>query len=117
MIDINDIRNVVLLGHGASGKTSLAETILHKTGATTRLGSVDDGSSVCDYDDEEKHRHNSIHSALIHANYGGKLINIIDTPGYPDFIGPALLSLAAVETAVVVVSAPCRYRTQYAKTF
>ena len=105
MVDINDIRNVVLLGHGASGKTSLAETILHKTGATNRLGSVDDGSTVCDYDDEEKHRHNSIHSALINTNYGGKLINIIDTPGYPDFIGPALLSLAAVETAAVVISA------------
>jgi elongation factor G len=117
VIDINDIRNVVLLGHGASGKTSLAETILHKTGATTRLGSVDDGSSVCDYDDEEKHRHNSIHSALIHANYGGKLINIIDAPGYPDFIGPALLSLAAVETAVVVVSAPSGIELNTRKLF
>ena len=105
MADTNDIRNVVLLGHGASGKTSLAETILHKTGASNRLGSVDDGSAVCDYDDEEKNRHNSIHSALINTNYGGKLINIIDTPGYPDFIGQALLSLAAVETAAVVVSA------------
>lgn len=117
MIDINDIRNVVLLGHGASGKTSLAETILHKTGATTRLGSVDDGSSVCDYDDEEKSRHNSIHSALIHATYGGKLINIIDAPGYPDFIGPALLSLAAVETAVVVVSAPSGIELNTRKLF
>ena len=117
MIDINDIRNVVLLGHGASGKTSLAETILHKTGATTRLGNVEDGSSVCDYDDEEKHRHNSIHSALINANYGGKLINIIDAPGYPDFIGPALLSLAAVETAVIVVSAPSGIELNTRKLF
>lgn len=117
MIDINDIRNVVLLGHGASGKTSLAETILHKTGATNRLGNVEDGSSVCDYDDEEKSRHNSIHSALIHTNHGGKLINIIDAPGYPDFIGPALLSLAAVETAVVVVSAPSGIELNTRKLF
>jgi elongation factor G len=105
VVDINDIRNVVLLGHGASGKTSLAETILHKTGASNRLGSVDDGSTVCDYDDEERQRHNSIHSALINVNYDGKLINFIDTPGYPDFIGPALLSLSAVETAAIVISA------------
>jgi elongation factor G len=117
VIDINDIRNVVLLGHGASGKTSLAETILHKTGATSRLGSVEDGSSVCDYDDEEKHRHNSIHSALVNASYGGKLINIIDAPGYPDFIGPALLSLVAVETAVVVVSAPSGIELNTRKLF
>jgi len=102
---IDDIRNIVLLGHGGSGKTSLTEAILHKTGTTNRLGTVEDKTTVCDYDDEEKQRGHSIHSALAHANYGGKLINIIDTPGYPDFVGAALLSIPAAEAAVIVVSA------------
>ncbi|MCD6394804.1 MAG: GTP-binding protein, partial [Planctomycetes bacterium] len=105
MARIDDIRNIVLLGHGGSGKTSLTEAILHKTGTTNRLGAVEDKTTVCDFDDEEKQRGHSIHSALAHANYGGKLINIIDTPGYPDFVGAALLSIPAAEAAVIVVSA------------
>ncbi|RKY05589.1 MAG: elongation factor G, partial [Planctomycetota bacterium] len=105
MVKIDDIRNIVLLGHGGSGKTSLAEAILHKTGTINRLGAIEDKSTVCDYDDEEKQRGHSIHSALAHANYGGKLINIIDTPGYPDFVGAALLPIPAAEAAVIVVGA------------
>ncbi len=90
MADTGDIRNIVLLGHGGSGKTSLTEAILHKTGATNRLGSVDEQTSICDYYDEEKEHQHSIASAIAHAEHGGKLINIIDAPGYPDFIGPAI---------------------------
>jgi len=105
VVNTGDIRNIVLLGHGGSGKTSLAEAILHKTGATNRLGSVDDKTSICDFYDEEKEHQHSIQSALVHAKHDGKLINIIDTPGYPDFIGPSIKAISAAETAVLVISA------------
>ena len=81
MANSSDIRNVVLLGHAGSGKTTLAESILHKAGAVNRLGSVDEKTSICDYFEEEKERQQSIQSALAHANHAGKLINVIDTPG------------------------------------
>jgi len=115
--DTGDIRNVVLLGHGNSGKTSLAEAMLHKTGATNRLGSVDDKTSTCDYYDEEKTHHHSILSATVHATHAGKLINILDTPGYPDFIGPAIKSIPAAETAILVVSAAAGLETNTRKMF
>ena len=101
----DDIRNIVLLGHAGSGKTTLAEAILHKAGVTNRLGSVDDKSSILDNDEIEKEHGHSIDSAVCHINYQGKEINIIDTPGYPDYLGSSLSSLAGVETAVIVVSA------------
>jgi len=112
-----DIRNIVLLGHGGSGKTSLAEAILHKTGATNRLGSVDDKTSVCDFYDEEKEHQHSIQSSVIHVEHDGKLINIIDTPGYPDFIGPAIKVIPAAETAVIVISATAGIETNTRKMF
>jgi elongation factor G len=112
-----DIRNIVLLGHGGSGKTSLAEAMLHKTGATNRLGSVDDKSSICDYYDEEKEHQHSIQSAIVHIEHSDKLINIIDTPGYPDFIGPAIKAIPAAETAVVVISAAAGIETNTRKMF
>jgi len=115
--DTGDIRNIVLLGHGGSGKTSLAEAMLHSTGATNRLGSVDDKSSICDYYDEEKEHQHSIKSALVHIQHAGKLINIIDTPGYPDFIGPAIKAIPAAETAVIVISAPAGIETNTRKMF
>ncbi len=117
MTATGDIRNVVLLGHGGSGKTSLAEAMLHKTGATSRLGSVDDKSSTCDYYDEEKEHQHSILSALVHVQHAGKLINIIDTPGYPDFTGPAITSIPAAETAILVVSAIAGIETNTRKMF
>jgi len=115
--NINDIRNIVLLGHGSSGKTSLAEAILHKTGATNRLGSVDDKTSICDFYDEEKEHQHSIQSSIININYGGKLINIIDTPGYPDFTGPAIKAIPATETAVIVINAAAGIETNTRKVF
>jgi elongation factor G len=103
---IPDIRNVALAGHGASGKTSLADALLFVSGATNRKGSVDDGTSVLDVDEEEKRRHFTIDCHLGHLAFAGKQIHLIDTPGYPDFIGNALSALAAVENVVVAVSGP-----------
>jgi elongation factor G len=115
--DINDIRNVVLLGHGSSGKTMLAEAILHKSGQINRLGTIEDKTTVSDFDDEEKQRQHSIHSSLLYANYKDKLINIIDTPGYPDFVGAALQSIVAAESALVVISASAGIEVNTRKLF
>ena len=117
MANLKDIRNIVLLGHGSSGKTSLAEAMLHTTGEINRMGSIPDKNTVGDFDDEEKERGNSIHSALMHANHDGKLINIIDTPGYPGFISPALVSITAAETAVIVISASAGIEMNTRKLF
>ena len=103
--ETKDIRNVVFVGHGASGKTSLVEGILFKAGATKRLGCVDEGTSVSDFDPEEKERKTTIDSSVLHCNWQDREINVIDTPGYPDFISGAIGALNAVETAVVVISA------------
>ena len=117
MVSTGDIRNIILLGHGGSGKTSLAEAILHTTGASNRLGSVDEKTSICDYYEEEKEHQHSIASAIVHAAYNGVTINIIDTPGYPDFIGPAIKAIPAAETAVIVISASAGIETNTRKMF
>ncbi|HZU38389.1 MAG TPA: elongation factor G [Gemmataceae bacterium] len=103
---VEDIRNIALVGHGAAGKTSLADALLFKAGAVDRRGSVDDGTSVSDYDDEEKKRHFSVDTSLLHLEHKGKRVHMLDAPGYPDFVGAALESLGPVENAVVVISAP-----------
>src|SRR6516165_3359387 len=100
-----DIRNVALCGHGSSGKTTLADKPLNLTSTVTRPASVDDGTSVCDFDEEEKHHKYSIEAALVHFDHAGKHFNVIDTPGYPDFIGQAIGAMRAVETAAIVVNA------------
>lgn len=117
MAGTNDIRNIVLLGHGGSGKTSIAEAILHKTGTTNRLGSVDDKTSTCDYYEEEKEHQHSILSAVIHVRHNAKTINIIDTPGSPEFIGPSIKAIPAAETAVIVISASAGIETITRKMF
>jgi len=99
------IRNVALVGHGATGKTTLADLLLFKSGVASRAGSVDDGSSLLDTDDEEKARNSSTTSSIIHFDHAGKLVQLIDTPGFPDFSGQMFGALAAVETAVIVISA------------
>jgi elongation factor G len=103
--EVQEIRNVALVGHGAVGKTSMADLMLFKAGMSTRAGSVDDGSSLLDIDDDEKERKHSISSAVCHFEHAGKRINLIDTPGYPDFIGGVIGALRAVETAVITVNA------------
>ncbi len=111
MTDTNSIRNIILLGHGGSGKTSLAEAILYKTGTTSRLGSVDEKSSICDYFDEEKEHQHSICSAVVHVECKGKCINLLDTPGYPDFVGPSITAIPAADTAIIVISAAAGIET------
>lgn len=103
--NVEDYRNVALVGHAAAGKTTLGEALLLRAGLTTRLGSVDDGSSVLDFDDESKERKQSTDSSVFYLDHAGKLMNLVDTPGTPDYCGPAISALAGVETAVVCVSA------------
>src|SRR5438270_1305555 len=102
---VADIRNLALAGHGASGKTSIADALLFKAKAVERRGSPDDGSSVSDWDEEEHKRKSSIDTSVLHLDYKGKHIHLLDAPGYPDFVGAALGALTAVENVVVVVSA------------
>ncbi len=83
---VEDIRNVALVGHGAAGKTSVADALLYKAKAVDRRGSVDDGTSISDYDEEEKKRHFSIDTSLLHLEHQGKQIHLLDAPGYPDFV-------------------------------
>ena len=102
---VEDIRNVALCGHGGAGKTTLVDTILNHTGALKRQASVDDGTSICDFDEEEKSHKYSIEAAVTNFDHGGKHFNLIDTPGYPDFIGQTIGALWGVDTAVIVVNA------------
>ena len=114
---VEDIRNIVLVGHAGAGKTTLGEAILHKSGVTSRLGSVDDKTSILDTDEEERAGGHSIDSALMHINYKNKEINLIDTPGYPDFIGASVSALPAAETAVIVISASAGIQMNTIKMF
>jgi elongation factor G len=101
----DDVRNVVLIGAGGSGKTTLAEALLHKTKTTTRRGSVEEGNTVTDWDDEEKERKHSILASAVHMKWKTNRINLIDTPGALDFLGEAICGMAACETALVCVNA------------
>lgn len=100
------IRNVVLLSHSGAGKTSLAEAMLFATKAINRVGRVEDGNTVSDYDPEEHKRQTSLQLAVLPCVWKGTKINVVDTPGYADFIGETISALKAVDAAVVVVSAP-----------
>ncbi|HXX83905.1 MAG TPA: elongation factor G [Casimicrobiaceae bacterium] len=100
-----NIRTLALVGHGASGKTTLAEALLAKAGAIQVAGSVERGSSVSDFDPLEKTWKHSLRASVLHLETQGMRVHIIDTPGFPDFIGQAIGALDAVETAAVVVSA------------
>ncbi len=102
--DTKNIRNVALLGHSGSGKTTLAETMLFEAHELTRRGSVTDGSTVSDYSELEKERGSSIFSAMMHANWKDSKINLIDTPGFDDFVGEVVSSLKVADTAVIVLN-------------
>ena len=103
--DAKNIRNIVLAGHASKGKTTLAEALLSAAGATERLGKVEDGTAVMDYDAEEKKRKISVSCAVAPVEYKGKKINILDTPGLFDFAEGAAEGIRAAETALIVVSA------------
>ena len=99
------IRNVCLLGHGGSGKTTLAESMLYMTGAIDRQGKVADGNTVCDYDAEEIKRQITISTGIAPVNYGSCKINVLDCPGFFDFAGEVMCALRAVEAGIIFCSA------------
>ncbi len=103
--NIADIRNLVVCGHGGAGKTSLVDRLLVMSGAVSSKPSVDAGTSVCDFDEEEKHHKHSIEATVTHFDHAGKHFNVIDTPGYPDLVGQMIGSLRAVETALIAIDA------------
>ncbi|MDH3315722.1 MAG: elongation factor G [Gammaproteobacteria bacterium] len=100
-----DIRNIALVGHGGAGKTMLAEAMLLKAGAIASLGEITRGTTVSDFDPLEKEHQHSLNASVMNLEYGGVHVNLIDTPGYPDFLGRALSVLPAVETVAVVIDA------------
>ncbi len=100
-----NIRTVALVGQGASGKTTLAEALLFKSGAIKEMGTVERGTAVADFDPLEKSWQHSLRASILHVDTPDTRIHLIDTPGFPDFIGQAIGALDAVETAAVVVSA------------
>src|SRR5579885_1652183 len=99
------IRNIALIAHGGSGKTSLVDAALYDTGAVTRIGKVDEGTSISDYDPDEIKRHMSINLTVVPVEWRGTKINLLDTPGYADFVGEVMAGLRVADAAVVVVSA------------
>jgi elongation factor G len=99
------IRTLALAGHGGSGKTTLAEALLARAGAITTMGSVEKGTTVCDFDPLEKQYQHSLNASVVHLRHGETRVHLIDTPGLPDFAGRAIGALPAVETAAIVVNA------------
>ena len=104
-VSVGDIRNIALCGHGGSGKTTLCDKLLVKTGAVSGDPSVDAGTSICDFDAEEKAHKRTIESSIIHFSHAGKRFNVIDTPGYTDFIGQTIGALRAADTALIAINA------------
>ena len=98
------IRNVVLAGHGESGKTALAEAMLYKCGATDRIGTIADGNTVCDFDAEEIKRKISINAAIVNMVWKNTKINVIDAPGQFDFVGGMYEGIRAAESVIVCVN-------------
>jgi elongation factor G len=99
-----NIRNVVLVGHGGAGKTSLAEAFLYRSGAVTRMGKITEGNTVCDFEEEEIRKQISISTALAPIEWNGHKINVLDTPGYADFTSEMRAAMRVADLAVFVVS-------------
>ncbi len=104
-VSTEKVRNVALVGHGGAGKTTLAEALLHRAGAIKRLGRVEDGTTVSDHESEEKERGQSLSLSVVPFEWHGHKVNLVDTPGYPDFLGDVTAALQVVDLAVFVVSA------------
>ena len=104
-IDVDKIRNVAVIAHGGAGKTSLVEAMLFSSGAIDRLGSVDDGTTTTDFEPEEIERKITITSSLAFCTWNGTAINLIDTPGFINFLEDTRGCLRAVDGAIVIVSA------------
>jgi elongation factor G len=116
-IEIGKIRNVGVVGHGGVGKTSLVEAMLFAAGAVTRLGKVDDGSTTTDFDPDEIRRKISINTSVAYCDWKGHHLNLVDTPGYGDFIADARAGLRVVEAALVVVDAVAGVQVQTEKVW
>ena len=99
------LRNVVLLGHGSAGKTSLAEAMLFTSGAINRMGGVEDGTTVADFDEEEVRRHISLNLAVVLVEWEGCKVNVLDTPGYTDFVGEVKSAVRVADLALILVDA------------
>jgi len=104
-----NIRNIALVSHSSAGKTILTEAFLHATGTTTRMGTINEGTTTSDFDDEEVRRSISLYSSVIPIEYRDTKINFLDTPGYTDFVGEMISALSVVEGAIVVVDAVSGY--------
>jgi elongation factor G len=102
--EAKDVRNIVLLGHSGSGKTTLIEAMLASAGAIPRMGSVNEGTTVSDYNEDEKEKKHSASSSLMSFIYNSKKINVIDTPGYTDFVGEMISGIRAADACIVVVN-------------
>ena len=98
------IRNVVLLGHGGCGKTSLVEAMAYLAGLTTRMGTVADKNTISDFDKEETKRQFSIHTSVVAIPWKDSKINVLDTPGYFDFVGEVEEAVSAADAAIIVIS-------------
>ncbi|HKH63235.1 MAG TPA: elongation factor G, partial [Flavitalea sp.] len=103
--DTSHVKNIVLLGHAGSGKTTLAESMLYEAGLTTRRGTIVERNTVGDYHDLEQERGNSIFSKLLHTKWRGYKINILDTPGYDDFVGEVVSALRVADTGIMLLNA------------
>ena len=100
-----DIRNIALVGHAGSGKTSITEALLHQSGTMANPGTVERGNTVSDFDPQEIELQHSLDSCVCHLDHGGIHVNLLDTPGYPDFAGRAIAALAAVDSVALVINA------------
>ena len=102
-VDVDKIRNVAVVAHSGAGKTSLIDAMLYAAGANSRLGKVNDGTSMCDYNADEIERKITINSKIVHLDWQGGRIYILDTPGYADFIGEVVASLKACDSGLVLI--------------
>src|SRR5499427_10081464 len=116
-LDISKIRNIGFVGHGGVGKTALVEAILFAAGATTRIGRVDDGTTTTDFDPDEIKRKISLNTSVAFCDYKGHRLNLIDTPGYGDFVADARAGLRVANAAVVVVDAVAGVQVQTEKVW
>jgi elongation factor G len=102
---VEELRNIAFCGHRSAGKTTLIDKLLTTTGMIKRPASVDEGTSICDFDEEEKVHKYTIESTLVHFDHAGKRFHVLDTPGYPDFIGQTIGAMRGADTAVIVINA------------
>ncbi|MBS0210815.1 MAG: elongation factor G [Planctomycetes bacterium] len=115
--NVETIRNIALCGHSGAGKTTLIDQLLVKTGTVKHPISVDNGTSFCDFDEEEKQHKHTVEAKVVHLEHNGLWFNLIDTPGYPDFIGSTIGALRGVDTAAIVINAHSGIEVNTRRTF